>query len=221
MNGILLVNKSKNKTSFSLVSLLRKLIKIKKIGHAGTLDPFASGLMIMLIGREYTQKSILFTNQSKTYYCKIHLGFSTKSFDSETELKHISDKIPTLAEIKEALTHFQGKIKQIPPMFSAKKIKGQRLYTLARKNIEIERKPIQVEISTQLIKYTYPYLELNINCSKGTYIRSIANDIGINLCCGAYLHTLIRTRCGSFYLKDAINQENINKNTNLSILFLK
>ena len=220
-SGILLVNKSKNKSSFSIVHLLRKLTKIKKIGHAGTLDPFATGLMIMLIGKKYTIQSSLFLNQEKQYHCKIHLGFVTKSFDPEENLEFFSDKIPSLEEVQNAAAEFQGTIDQIPPMFSAKKINGQKLYHLARRDITIERKPVQVNVHTKLISYEYPYLELDITCSKGTYIRSIANDLGVKLKTGAYLHTLTRTRCGRFFLKSAIDQDLLDESTNFQTLLLK
>jgi tRNA pseudouridine55 synthase len=220
-SGILLINKAKGRSSFSLVGLLRKITKIQKIGHAGTLDPFATGLMIMLVGKNYTKKSSTFLNHEKEYFSKIHLGFTTKSYDPEEELKYCSDRIPSLEELKKVLEEFQGSINQIPPMFSAKKVNGQKLYNLARKNIIIERQPIVVNISTKLISYNYPFVELQITCSKGTYIRSIANDLGEKLKTGAYLHTLIRTRSGSFLLKNAIDQENINENTNLQPFFLK
>jgi len=220
-SGLLLVNKSKNKTSFSIVSLLRKITKIKKIGHAGTLDPFATGLMVMLIGKEYTKKSSFFINHDKTYFGKIHLGYTTKSYDPQEELEFCSDRIPTDLEVKNIIDRFQGRIMQIPPMYSAKKINGQKLYVLARKNITIKREPIQVEVQTKLLSYSYPYIELEITCSKGTYIRAIANDLGKMLGCGAYLHTLIRERCGEFYLKDAIDQNTLDENTNLSPYLLQ
>lgn len=220
-SGILLVNKAKGKSSFSIVHLLRKITKIKKIGHAGTLDPFATGLMIMLIGKEYTKKANVFVNNDKEYLSKIHLGYTTKSYDPEEKLEFKSDKIPTEEELKKVIDEFQGSIEQIPPMFSAKKINGQKLYNLARKDITIERKPIKINLITKLISYNYPFVELKITCSKGTYIRSIANDLGEKLQTGAYLHTLTRTRCGEYLLKDAIDQNNLNDNINLQSRLLK
>lgn len=219
--GILLVNKAEDKTSFSIVSILRRLTHIKKIGHAGTLDPFATGLMVMLIGKDYTKKSEYFINHDKEYLCTLHLGFTTKTFDTESEKKIYSDKIPTLQEIKQVLDLFQGKQQQIPPMFSAKKINGQKLCNLARKGICVKREPININIEIKLISYSYPYLELNISSSKGTYIRSLANDIGEKLKTGAYLIKLVRVRCGSFYLKDAIDQQKLDANINLSPLLIK
>lgn len=219
--GILLINKSKNTTSFDLVSLLRRLTKIKKIGHCGTLDPFATGLMIMLLGKTYTKRSNDFINFDKTYICQLHLGYITKSFDTEEKRVFYSKKKPTLEEVKQTLKDFQGNIEQLPPMFSAKKINGQRLYKLARKGIEIKRKKIKVNVQTKLLNFKYPYLHLEITCSKGTYMRAIANDIGKKLKTGAYLTDLTRIRCGPYFLKDALCQEMLNDKVNLTEFLIK
>lgn len=219
--GLLLVNKAANKTSFSLVSILRKLTNIKKIGHAGTLDPFATGLMIMLIGKDYTKKSDKFINHDKEYLCTLHLGYTTETFDTESEKVLVSKKVPTFDEIKKVIDLFQGEQKQIPPMYSAKKIKGQKLYDLARKGISIKREPINVNIEIKIEDYSYPHLDLKVSSSKGTYIRTLANDIGEKLETGAYLTKLIRTRCGPFHLKDAIDQEKLSTNINLTPLLIK
>jgi len=220
-HGILLINKSEGKTSFSLVSLLRKITKEKKIGHAGTLDPFAKGLMVLLIGKKYTKMSNNFLNSDKEYFAKLHLGYITKSYDREEEKDFISDKIPSLEEVKKALEKFQGRIFQTPPMYSAKKVNGQKLCDLARKNIVIPRESVIIELTTKLISYNYPNLELQIKCSKGTYIRSIANDLGQILTCGAYLDSLTRTRSGNFHLKDAIDHEKLNESVNLKPYLLQ
>ncbi len=203
--GVLLVNKPVGKTSFSLIGALRKKTGIKKIGHAGTLDPFASGVMILLIGRTFTAQSDSFIGQDKEYEALVHLGIQTTTFDPEGEITGQSDLVPTLAEVEEALNAFQGTIQQIPPMFSAKKINGKKLYELARKGIEVERKPVTLTVQTELISYCYPELALKISCSKGTYIRSIASDLGQALGCGAHLKKLTRTRCGPYLLKDCID----------------
>ncbi|NGX56271.1 MAG: tRNA pseudouridine synthase B [Candidatus Anoxychlamydiales bacterium] len=211
--GIVLVNKSINKSSFSIIAQLRKILNVKKIGHAGTLDPLATGLMIILVGKKYTRQASLFTNHEKEYIAKIHLGYTTKSYDSEMELIKKSDYIPSLDEIEKILEEFQGEVLQTPPMFSAKKIKGKRLYKLARQDIEVFREPISINLKTTLISYSYPFLELKITCSKGTYIRSIANDLGIKLNTGAYLYNLTRTKSGKFDLKDAISQDELSIDT--------
>lgn len=221
MKGILLVNKAKDKTSFSLVAILRRLTNIKKIGHAGTLDPFATGLMVMLIGKDYTKRSNDFINHDKEYVCSLHLGYTTKTFDTESEKKLHSNKVPPLDEINQVLDLFQGEQTQIPPMFSAKKVNGQKLCDLARKDIVIERKPININIDIKLESYSYPFLNLKILASKGTYIRTLANDIGEKLQTGAYLTKLIRTKCGQFDLKDAIDQQKLDENINLAPLLVK
>ncbi len=139
-HGILPVCKQKSKTSFSLVSLLRKLTKIRTIGHAGTLDPFADGVMILLIGKPYTALSNQFLNQDKEYLATLHLGVTTDSYDIEGQITQTNPFVPSLLEVEQALLKFQGPILQVPPMFSAKKVGGQPLYKLARKGIQIERK---------------------------------------------------------------------------------
>jgi tRNA pseudouridine55 synthase len=205
--GILLLDKPAGKTAFHLVSMLRKATKVKTIGHAGTLDPFATGVMVMLIGKPFTRLSNRFLEQDKEYETIVKLGISTDSYDCDGQETARSDLIPSLQQIEEALLAFQGTILQTPPMFSAKKIGGKKLYDLARKGIEIERKAVPVTVKTQLISYSYPELKLHISCSKGTYIRSIADDLGKLLGCGGHLSHLVRLRSGPFLLKDCIDPE--------------
>lgn len=207
--GILPVDKPLNYTSFSIVHALRKKTGIQKIGHAGTLDPFATGVMIMLIGREFTKLSDQFLNMDKEYLAQVHLGVSTTTYDREGAVVSTSDRIPSLLEIEKTLSAFQGNLLQIPPMFSAKKIQGKKLYQLARKGIEIERKAEAISVTIQLISYEYPFLSLRIQCSKGTYIRSLANDIGNHLQIGAHLGQLVRTRCGNFNLEESFDIKEI------------
>jgi tRNA pseudouridine55 synthase len=209
MNGILLVDKQAGSTSFHLVSLLRKLTRIQKIGHAGTLDPFATGVMVMLIGSEYTKKSDQFLNCDKQYRATLHLGITTDTYDIDGQVTLTNTTIPEHTQIEQAIHQFQGEIQQIPPMFSAKKIQGKKLYELARKGIEIERPPATVKLKIQCLSYAYPKLELLIDCSKGTYIRSLAYDIGKVLGCGAHLSALVRTKSGLFSLSECISEENL------------
>ena len=207
--GILLIDKPRGKTSFSLVSLLRKITKERKIGHAGTLDPFATGLMILLVGKSFTRLSDQFLTQEKEYRATLQLGISTDSFDCDgTEISR-SDLIPAFEEIENALCLFQGEVLQTPPMFSAKKVQGKKLYELARKGIVIERSACRVTLHTTLLSYNYPHLELQIRCSKGTYIRSIAHDLGTHLGCGAHLTELRRLRSGGFSIEDAVTTEQL------------
>ncbi len=203
--GILLVDKPQGRTSFSLIRALRKLTGIKKIGHAGTLDPFATGVMVMLVGREYTRLSDKLLVQDKEYLANVCLGVSTDTYDCDGKVVARSKKDPSADEIRPILAKFQGEIEQIPPMFSAKKVRGKKLYELARKGEVIERRPAKVHVNTECISYTYPNLTLRIACSKGTYIRSIAHEIGELLGCGAHLSQLNRTRSGTFSLEECVD----------------
>ncbi|MCH1429847.1 MAG: tRNA pseudouridine(55) synthase TruB [Chlamydiales bacterium] len=215
--GILLIDKPAGVTSFSLIRRLRYLSKIKKIGHAGTLDPFATGVMVYLVGKNYTKKSNDFLQADKEYTCCLHLGIETDSYDIDGEVTQKSDIEPSLEQIQDVINqHFQGAISQVPPMFSAKKVKGQKLYDLARKGISIEREAQQVFVETTLLAYNYPYLELSITCSKGCYIRSIASDMGKLLGSGAHLKSLRRTRSGSFKIENCLDGEAL-KNDDLDI----
>jgi len=203
--GLLLINKPEGRTSFSLIRALRKLTGIKKIGHAGTLDPFATGVMIILIGREYTRLSDKLLFQDKEYVGIVSLGVSTDTYDCDGKVVARSKKVPTEDEIQAIVAKFQGEIEQVPPMYSAKKIQGKKLYELARKGTTIERSPAKVQLTTEILSYSYPNLNLRISCSKGTYIRSIAHEIGQLLGCGAHLSKLNRTRSGSFCLERCID----------------
>ncbi len=200
--GILPIIKPTGKTSFSLVAQLRKLTRIKKIGHSGTLDPFASGVMILLIGRQYTRLADKIQSEEKEYRATIHLGITTDTYDTEGVSIAHSPYIPSTEQVEQTLLQFQGTILQTPPMFSAKKVQGQKLYELARKGITIERTAVPVTLHITLLSYHYPQLDIHVRCSKGTYIRSLAFDIGEQLGCGAHLSQLIRTKNGCFSLDD-------------------
>lgn len=209
VEGIYPIDKPKGKTSFSLVYSLRKLTGIQKIGHAGTLDPFASGVMVLLIGKQFTRLSDQFLTQDKEYIARVHFGIETDTYDCTGKIISQSDLIPSFSQVEEALKEFQGEQTQIPPMFSAKKCSGKKLYELARKGVTVERAPVAITLSTELIAYEYPYLDLKISCSKGTYIRTIAYDLGKRLGPGAHLSELTRTRSGSYQLTDCINGSKI------------
>jgi len=203
--GILLVNKPQGRTSFSLIRALRKLTGIKKIGHAGTLDPFATGVMVVLIGRGYTRLSSELLIQDKEYLATVSLGVTTDTYDCDGKIVASSKKIPSLEEIEEIVAKFQGEIEQVPPMFSAKKVGGKKLYELARKGKTIERTPAKVRLDTKILSYDYPNLSLRVTCSKGTYIRSIAHEMGQLLGCGGHLSKLNRTRSGLFSLDACVD----------------
>jgi tRNA pseudouridine55 synthase len=207
--GILPVNKAVKSSSFHIVSLLRQRLKIEKIGHAGTLDPFATGVMVMLIGKAYTRLSNQFLDADKEYLATLFLGKTTDTYDVDGTTLTTSDYIPTLSELEQALDNFQGERWQIPPMFSAKKIKGKKLYELARKGQVIERSPVKIHLATTLLEYSYPLIKLKVCCSKGTYIRTLAHDLGHELHCGAFVQELCRIRSGTFLLADCIEQNQI------------
>jgi len=205
-NGILLVDKAASFPSFHLVHLLRKRLKVAKIGHAGTLDPFATGVMVMLIGSQYTRLSESYLTKDKSYRGTLHLGVTTETYDPEGGITSHSDLVPNEAQVQGAIDAFQGEIAQIPPMYSAKKVGGKKLYTLARQGVTIEREPVRVRVEIQLLGYAYPFLHIEARCSKGTYIRTLAHDIGQLLGCGAYLQELQRIRSGDFTLAECVPQ---------------
>ena len=198
--GILLIDKPKDKTSFYLVHVLRKVTGVKKIGHTGTLDPLATGVMVMLIGSKYTRQTPLFIKHDKEYETTLLLGSVSDTYDIQGKVEKSSDFVPTLDQINETLLSFQGTLLQIPPMFSAKKQNGKKLYELARQGISVERPPIQVHMQIRLLSYAYPELRLHISCSSGTYVRTLAHDIGAKLSTGAIVSELTRTRSGPFSL---------------------
>jgi tRNA pseudouridine55 synthase len=200
----LLVNKPLTWTSFDVVKKLKFSLRPKKIGHAGTLDPLATGLLVLGVNRN-TKKLQEVQGQSKTYTGVIEIGKTTPSFDletefnTETEWNHISKE-----DIINVARSFEGKIGQVPPAHSAVKVDGVRAYKLARNNEEVTLKKRTVEIySFVLTLINLPEIHFEVSCSKGTYIRSLANDFGMKLGVGAYLKQLTRTRIGEFHLKDA------------------
>ena len=207
--GILLLDKPRGKSSFFLVHLLRKKLGVRKIGHTGTLDPFATGLMVMLVGRRYTKMAGQMQCMDKTYLAELFFGVETDSYDCDGREVARSALIPSREEVEAALSLFQGDVQQVPPMFSAKKQGGQRLYVLARQGKEVERKPVSIHLQIEVLEYCYPYLRLRIACSKGTYIRSVAYDLGRALRCGAHLTALRRVVSGTFSIEAALSVEQL------------
>lgn len=213
---ILLVNKPLNCTSHDVVKTIRSLIikqytlsKIK-VGHCGTLDPLADGLLILLIGNK-TKQSIKFLNLNKVYTGIIKLGYQTNTYDRESEEQFISDINHILPDdIYKVCNTFKGDQKQIPPMFSAIKYKGQPLYKLARKNQHIDLPARNIHIYDFIItKIDMPFIHFKVECSKGTYIRSLAKEVGDKLNCGGYLYQLTRTSIGEYNVKDSYTIEDI------------
>jgi tRNA pseudouridine55 synthase len=201
---VLLLNKPLTWTSFDVVRKVKNTLRPRKIGHAGTLDPLATGLLILCTGKK-TKEIDQIQAQEKEYEGTFRLGQTTPSFDLETPVDaeqpyaHLTE-----ADIRAAVATFLGKIEQVPPVFSAVKVDGKRAYELARKGQEAEIKPKTVEIKQfELTRLALPDIDFRIVCSKGTYIRSLARDLGAALGCGAHLTRLVRTRIGEYRLADA------------------
>jgi len=202
--GLYLINKPRGRSSFSIVAQVRRLSGIKKVGHAGTLDPEAEGLLIVLVGKEFTKQAEKYSKLDKTYEFELKLGEYSTTDDEEGEKTKVSEKIPKKSEILEVISSLTGEIDQTPPVYSAIKIDGQRAYKLARKGEKIDMPTRKVKISNfEIMDYNYPYLRLKADVSSGTYIRSLARVIGEQLKVGAYCTQIVRTRIGEFELSKA------------------
>ncbi|RMD59513.1 tRNA pseudouridine(55) synthase TruB [Candidatus Parcubacteria bacterium] len=220
-SGFLLLDKPSGPTSHDIINFLRQITSIKKIGHAGTLDPFASGLLIVGIGRQATRHLGKFLKLDKKYEATLRLGSTSDSFDRTGRIVSFKCSPPSLTEIKKTAQCFKGEIEQIPPMFSAKKVGGKRLYELARAGQEIERQPIKILIyQLKVLSYQFPFLRLWVHCSSGTYIRALAADFGKVLGCGAYLEELRRTAIGEWQIEEAVKPNQINYNNWQQYLFV-
>jgi tRNA pseudouridine55 synthase len=209
--GVLLLLKPSGMTAHDVVEFVRRKLKMKRVGHTGTLDPLAAGLMILCLGRA-TRLAEFLSELDKVYRFEMVLGVKTKTQDAEGEIVEVrpTDGV-TADKLKEVLTKFVGEIEQIPPMLSAVHYQGKRLYELARKGIEVERKPRKVQIYrlTLLEWWEKPVKRalIEVHCSRGTYIRTLASDIGDALGCGAYQHFLARTQIGPFKGEEAVTLE--------------
>lgn len=210
VNGFLLVDKPVGPTSHDIVDAARRALGIRKIGHAGTLDPFASGLLILAVGSA-TKEIAKFVGLDKAYEATLRLGAASDTMDRTGVITEQKDCAPVTREAFEAaLAKFRGAIEQVPPMYSAKKVGGKKLYELAREGKEIERQPVRVTIhELEMDEFAWPMARIRTRVSSGTYIRALADDIGKTLGCGAYLEGLRRTRVGSFDVKDAVAPEAI------------
>ena len=213
MNGIININKPLGMTSHDVVGRLRRILGIKKIGHTGTLDPNASGVLPMCIGRA-TKTADMLTAQNKQYIAEVTLGSATTTLDASGEVTETSEVNVDECDIQSVVTEFVGDIMQIPPMYSAIKIDGKRLYELAREGVEVERKPRPVtieKIEILGIDLENKKFSMKVDCSKGTYIRTLCDDIGRRLGCLAHMSALIRTRSGRFCIDDAYTLDEVEK----------
>jgi tRNA pseudouridine55 synthase len=220
MDGILIVDKPATWTSHDVVAKLRKLLRTKRIGHTGTLDPFATGVLVMVVGQA-TRLTQFLAKDGKEYEATIQFGFETDTGDLTGRMKSdrrgmdeddIAD-ILSQTDWDEAFSNFRGEIWQTPPMYSAKKVDGKKLYELARKGVQIERKPVAVTIYelelSEEIRYPQSTIRIRVSCSAGTYIRTLAEDIGLTIGVPCHLSALRRTRAGKFSIEQAVTVENI------------
>jgi tRNA pseudouridine55 synthase len=218
VQGILLLDKPKTWTSFDVVNYVRKIVAVAegkkpkntKVGHTGTLDPLATGLLVLVIGKEYTRRAGEFSKLDKTYEVTMKLGQTSATGDDEGEKTAVNDTVPTQEAITTVLEQFTGHIMQVPPQFSAMKVNGQRAYALARagKTVELEARPVTI-FSTELTNYEYPLVKFTSLVGSGTYIRSLVEDIGAELSTGAYMSDLRRTTIGDWRIDDALSVEGI------------
>ena len=214
--GFLNIYKPVGMTSHDVVAVLRRVTKIKQIGHTGTLDPFAEGVLPVCIGK--ATRLIEYLQDDKEYLATVQFGASTNTFDLDGEKTFTSDKKVKKEEIIETLKSFEGEISQLPPIFSAIKVKGKKLYEYARKGEEVEIQPRKVfieNIELNSFDEESQQAQVLIKCSKGTYIRSIANDLGEKLGCGGYLVKLVRTQAGNFRVENSIQLDGIDVENNL------
>jgi tRNA pseudouridine55 synthase len=210
MDGILNINKPQDMTSFGVVAAVKRITRERHIGHAGTLDPLATGVLPVCLGQATRVIQYLF-NETKIYRAEVELGVTTDTYDTTGRVLRVGESSGISREMVEAtLEHFRGNILQTPPMFSAVKHQGRPLYKLARSGIEVERKPRPAQIfRLEIIDWQPPVVTLEIVCGKGTYIRSLANDLGEALGCGANMKSLVRSMVGPFGIEDAISLEKL------------
>jgi len=206
----LLIDKPKGITSHDVIDEVRRVTEERKVGHAGTLDPNATGLLLVGIGRESTKKLSGFLGLKKEYLASIYLGEVRDTADSDGVVVETSDIKPNKGQIIKVLGNFEGEQMQIPPAYSAIKIHGKKAYELARRGKKVKLKPRKIVVySIELIDYKYPLLKVDFLVSRGTYIRALARDIGKKLDCGAYLENLRRTKIGSFCLSDSVKLDKL------------
>jgi tRNA pseudouridine55 synthase len=203
--GLYLINKPRGRSSFSIVAQVRRVSGIKKVGHAGTLDPEAEGLLLVLVGKDFTKLAENYSKLDKTYEFEIKLGENSTTDDEEGEKSKVTDTKPTKAQIASAIAGLSGEITQTPPIYSAIKVGGQRAYKLARKGEKVDLPSRKVTIKNfEILSYEYPLVKLSADVSSGTYIRSLARTMGEKLGTGAYCTQIVRTRIGQYKLVDAL-----------------
>jgi tRNA pseudouridine55 synthase len=210
MDGLILIRKPVGPTSHDVVARLRKIFGQRKIGHFGTLDPSAAGLLLVALGKT-TKFFPFFSHMDKTYEGRMRLGFSTDTYDrTGRPTSEESREFPALSAVEQALKSFEGKFFQLPPPYSAKKFRGKPLYVYARKNKSMELRPFPAIVHFFRLKdYAPPHLDFEVRCSSGTYIRTLAHDLGRQLGCGAHVAVLVRTDIGGYQLSESLSIEEL------------
>ena len=210
VHGVLNVNKPSGMTSHDVVDAVRKILGVRRVGHTGTLDPQATGVLPLCVGRA-TRIAQYLTQADKEYVMTLRLGVTTDTLDAAgKETGRVEEVRVRREEMEAVLPRFVGEIQQVPPLFSAKKYRGERLYRLARRGEQVERQPVSVRIhALELVEFAPPFVTLKMSCSKGTYARSLCDDIGRALGCGGHLHALTRTRSGRFSMDGILTLETL------------
>ena len=218
--GIIAINKPSGWTSFDIVNKIKHILKLKRVGHLGTLDPMATGVLLVTVGKA-TKLFDYFQNKKKTYIAKFEFGYETDSLDSIGKIINQTGNVPNLENIKLILNNFIGCIEQVPPKFSAKNINGKRAYTLARKNVDFElpKKIVQI-FDIKILNYSNNILTLNIECGSGTYIRSLGRDIAYKLNSYATMIELVREKIDNINLENCVDINTLNEN-NISNYIIK
>jgi tRNA pseudouridine55 synthase len=209
ISGVLNINKPAGMTSHDVVDVVRRLYRVRKVGHTGTLDPRGTGVLPICVGRA-TKIAQFLTTADKEYEMVVRLGVTTDTQDADGKVTGEAEVHVTREEVERALARFVGEVQQVPPLFSAKRVRGERLYKLARRGEDVVREPVTVRIyAARLTTCDLPFVGLWVHCSKGTYARALADDLGQVLGCGAHLYTLVRVRAGRFELKDTLTLEQL------------
>ena len=209
--GLIAINKPRDWTSFDVVNKIKHLLKIKRVGHLGTLDPMATGVLLVTVGKA-TKLFDYFQNKKKTYLAKFEFGYETDTLDITGKITKKTDTLPSIDDIKKSINKFIGEIEQVPPKYSAKNINGKRAYQLARNNEEFELKPKLVKIDDiKIVDYSNNILTVIISCGSGTYIRSICRDLAEKLNSYATMIELVRTDVGRINLKNCVNIQKLDE----------
>jgi tRNA pseudouridine55 synthase len=211
MDGLLIIDKPAGITSHDVVARVRRALQTKRVGHTGTLDPFATGVMVILVGKA-TRLAQFLDKDEKEYEAVIRFGFETDTGDNTGTPKHAVHGATSIDtdQVESVLARFRGTIRQTPPMYSAKKVDGQKLYELARRGVVVDRKPVEVSISKlEILSSADTSARIRVGCSAGTYIRTLAEDIGREIGIGAHLTELRRTRAGRFTIDEAVKLDDV------------